>query len=161
MKPCSRVLIYLENTQQIVANKVETQNKHTQVGFFYTGSLCNEVHVFPMSFFTFIVTSKVLVNIWMQWNIALRSAFSRDGQKKLCLFVSLENFSIIWRRHHCHRRATNFDLCSAITAIEQWGFFKVPHPLWHGAFVYNGHLWGPVKHTPIAERLVVELSLPV
>ena len=24
-------------------------------------------------------------------------------------------------------------------AIEQWGFFSVPHLLWHGTFVYNDH----------------------
>ena len=28
------------------------------------------------------------------------------------------------------------------------------------SFFYNGHLRGPVTHTPIAERLEVELSLP-
>ena len=37
----------------------------------------------------------------------------------------------------------------------------VPHLLWHGASVYNGHLRRPVTLTPIAERLAVELSLPV
>ena len=56
-----------------------------------------------------------------------------------CLFVCLEflvpleNFSLIWRRHHC--RAVNFDLCSPLMAIEQWGFFSMPHLLWHGASV--------------------------
>ena len=40
-------------------------------------------------------------------------------------------------------RAANFYLCSALRAIEQWGFFSVPHLLWHGASVYNGHLRGP------------------
>ena len=79
----------------------------------------------------------------------------------LGVFVPLENFSVIWRRHHCRWRAANFDLCSAHMAIEQWGFFRVPHLLWHGASVYNGHLRGPVTLTPIAERLAVELSLPV
>ena len=44
-------------------------------------------------------------------------------------------------------------------AIEQWGFFSVPHLLWHGASVYNGQLRGPVTLAPIAERLAVELSL--
>ena len=77
------------------------------------------------------------------------------------LFVPLENFSLIWRRHHCLWRAANIDLCSVLTAIEQWGFFSVPHLMWHGASVYNGHLRGPVTLTPIAERLAVELSLPV
>ena len=44
-------------------------------------------------------------------------------------------------------------------AIEQWGFFSVPHLLWHGASVYNGQLRGPVTLAPNAERLAVELSL--
>ena len=33
--------------------------------------------------------------------------------------------------------------------------------LWHGASVYNGHLRGPVTPSSIAERLAVEMSLPV
>ena len=80
----------------------------------------------------------------------------------LCVFffvclefiVPFETFSLIWRRHHCRWRAANFDLlCSALMAIEQWGFFSVPHLLWHGASVYNCHLRGSVTHTPITERL--------
>ena len=75
------------------------------------------------------------------------------------IYVPLENFSIIWRRHHYRWRAANFDLCSALMAIEQWGFFSLPHLMWHGPSVYNGHIQGPVTLTPIAERLAVELSL--
>ena len=56
--------------------------------------------------------------------------------------VPLENFSLIWRRHHCRWRAASFDLCSALMAIEQWGFFNVPHLLRHGLTVYCGHLRG-------------------
>ena len=55
----------------------------------------------------------------------------------------------------------NFYLCSALMAIEQWGFFSVPHLLWHGASVYNYHLQVPVTLTHIAERSAVELSQPV
>ena len=42
----------------------------------------------------------------------------------VCLkfIVPLENFSLIWRRHHFRWRAANFDLCSVFMAIEQWGF---------------------------------------
>ena len=76
-------------------------------------------------------------------------------------FVPLENLSLMWRCHDCQWRAANFDLCSALMAIEQWGFFCVPHLLWHGESVYNGHLRGPVSLTPTAERSAVELSLPV
>ena len=42
-----------------------------------------------------------------------------------------------------------------------WPFFSVPHILWHGRFVFNGHLPGPVTLTPNTERLAVELSPPV
>ena len=79
----------------------------------------------------------------------------------LWLFVPLENFSLKWRRHHCRWKAANFDLCSALMPIEEWGFFSVPHLLWYGPTVYNGHLRGPVTLIPVAERLAVELSLPV
>ena len=90
-----------------------------------------------------------------------------DFWQYFCLFVCLdfivplENFSLIWRGHHYRWRAVNFDLCSALMAIEQWGFFSLPHLLWHGPTVYNDHLWGPVTLAPFAEPLAVELSLPV
>ena len=38
---------------------------------------------------------------------------------RLWFIVSLENFSLIWRRQHCRWRAANFELCSALMAIEQ------------------------------------------
>ena len=79
----------------------------------------------------------------------------------LWFFFPLENFSLIWRRHHYRWRAVNFDLCSTLMVIEQWRFFSVLHLLWHGTYVYNSHLRGPVTHTPIAERLAVDMSLPV
>ena len=81
----------------------------------------------------------------------------------VCLefFVPLENFSLIWRRHHCRWRSAHFDLRLALVAIEQWGFFNVPHPLWHGPNLYNGHLRGSLALTPFSERLAVKLSLPV
>ena len=81
----------------------------------------------------------------------------------VCLgfFISLENSSLIWRRHHCRWKAANFDLCSALMVIEGWGFFFVSHLLWHWASVYNAHLRGPVTLTPIAECLALELPVPV
>ena len=96
------------------------------------------------------------ISIHYLWHHNTKSSMLNTG-----FLVPLENFSVIWRRHHCRWRASNFDLCSAIMAIEQWGFFSVLHLLWHGASVYNGHLQGPLKYTHIAKRLAVELSLPV
>ena len=57
--------------------------------------------------------------------------------------VPLENFSLIWRRHHYRWRAANFDLCSELMAIEQWGFFSVPHLLWHGSSIIMVIFEGP------------------
>ena len=69
-----------------------------------------------------------------------------------CFSTHSRNFSFIWRCHHYRWRSAKFDLCSTLMAIEQWGFFSVPHLLedpWHSS-------------TSIAERLAVELpSLPV
>ena len=58
-------------------------------------------------------------------------------------FSKIENFPLIWRRHHYRWRAANFDLCSALMVIEQRDIFSVPQLLWHRASVYNGHLRGP------------------
>ena len=84
---------------------------------------------------------------------------SSSFQVCLGFYVPLEKVSLIWRRHHDRRRASNVDLCSALMAIEQSGFFSEPHLLWHETSAYNGHLRGPVTLTPNAERFVVELSL--
>ena len=59
-------------------------------------------------------------------------------------FVPLENFSLIWRCHLCRWRAANFNLSSALVAIEHWGFFSLPYLLWHGAsvkMVISEDLW--------------------
>ena len=36
-------------------------------------------------------------------------------------FRPFGEFLLIWRRHHYRWRAANFDLCSALMAIKQWG----------------------------------------
>ena len=40
-------------------------------------------------------------------------------------------------------------------------FFNVPRLLCHGQILFNGHLRGPVKLSPVAERFAVWMSLPV
>ena len=75
----------------------------------------------------------------------------------LCFIVPLENFPLIWKRHHYRGRAANFDLCSALMAIEQWGlFYKRTTPTVTRASAYNALLRGPVTLTPTAERFAVE-----
>ena len=41
--------------------------------------------------------------------------------------------------------------------IEQYGLFGVPHLLWLGTFVYNGHLRGSITLTPALEWFTVEI----
>ena len=41
-------------------------------------------------------------------------------------------------------RAANFDLCSALMAIEQWGFFSARHLLRHGSTLYIP--WKQIVH---------------
>jgi hypothetical protein len=45
-----------------------------------------------------------------------------------------QNFSFIWRRHHCRWRAAKFR--PMLGAFEQGGIFIVQHLLWHGASVF-------------------------
>ena len=90
------------------------------------------------------ITCQIIIVCLFDWGL---SSHSR-------IVHSYGDVSIIVKR-------CKFDLCSALMAIEQWGFFSVPHLLLHGASVYNGYLREPVKLTTIAERLAVELSLPV
>ena len=37
-----------------------------------------------------------------------------------------------WRRHYYRWRAENFDQCPSLMAVDQLGFYIVPHLLWHG-----------------------------
>ena len=73
-------------------------------------------------------------------------------------FVCVGFFRSYWRiihsygdvMHHYRWKAANYDLCLVLIAIEQWKFFSVPHLLWHGSSVDNGHLRGLEMLAPIA-----------
>ena len=57
--------------------------------------------------------------------------------------VPLENFSL--ETSPLPVKGCKFWPMLAFMAIEQWGFFNVPHPLRQGPTVYKGHLQGPVN----------------
>ena len=78
----------------------------------------------------------------------------------LRVYVFLDNFSLIWKRQHYQWRASNFNLYSELIGIEHGVFFSEPHLLWYGTFVYDRHLWETMTLTPVAERLLMGLSLP-
>ena len=75
----------------------------------------------------------------------------------LTLFVPIENFSLIWRRHYYRRRASNYYLYT-------WNSWPLSSEgsLACNTFCDTGHtLIMGVTLVPISERLAVELSLPV
>ena len=58
-------------------------------------------------------------------------------------------------------KAVNFDLCSTLISIEQWGFLNVPHLLWNRPTLHNGHPRGPMTLTLVAERLAGAVTICV
>ena len=102
-------------------------------------------------------------------NLNLTCIFVKRTQT-VCLFVvclfgvllPTREYSLIWRRHHNRWRTSNFDLCSAPMATEQWGFFSLPHlycDTEHPFVMVNNPRTG--TRAPVNERLAVELSLSV
>ena len=99
---------------------------------------------------------------WMYWCFSSTTKLSMKSGKK-CLFgfffcPTREFFSHL-EMSPLPLKACTFYLCSALMAIELWGIFSMPHLLWHGPTLHNGHLRGPVTLTTVVERLAVELSL--
>ena len=103
-----------------------------------------------------ILIRKAHLSLRLRWD----KSESRRGYFFVCLFGiyrPTREFSLTRRRHHYWWRAANFNLCSALIAIEQWGFFSVQHLLWHKASVYNCHFWGPVTLTPCQSCIMLIL----
>ena len=90
------------------------------------------------------------------WNLEELYFFCCLCVSLLMVFVPIENSSLMWRRHHYWWRGANFDLCSALMAIKQRVFFSVPH-LHPFIIVVSKN----PRHTSVAERLALEVSLPV
>ena len=65
---------------------------------------------------------------------------SKNGFHDSESFKTNTFFGFDWSFSSNWWRTSNFDLYSALMAIEQWGFFSVPHLLRQGASVYNGHM---------------------
>ena len=90
---------------------------------------------------------KIELNLWEKPELFY--LFCKKNKLFRVFRPTREVFAHFWTRYHCRWKAANFDLCSALMAIEQWGFLCVAKLLWHGASVYNGHLRGPVTLIPI------------
>ena len=113
----SKLLLQLENKQQIMQNNVETQ--HNRMYSLYIGSLCNVA--FPMARFTCIVTSQVFVEIWMRWSIALSAAFY-TGRKHLWIVFSFKNMIpelsfLSWYERHLSIKAIVHEFYSSLSNV--------------------------------------------
>ena len=84
-----------------------------------------------------------------------------------CIFMILTRWNFVWGLSLGDVTINGEGLQLLTYARHSWSlssegfFFNVPHLLWHGATLYNGYNWRPVTLTPVAERLAVDLSLPI
>ena len=74
------------------------------------------------------MAARLLCSLQLLWFTLHWSSMLVFNGFHVCMgfIVPLENFSFILRRHHYWKRAENFDLCSTLMAIMQWGFLA-----WH------------------------------
>ena len=143
--PVTQIIVYL-----IIFNTLRFQNK--------------------VQFVQYCVRSKVKVCVHITilgvrfWHLILCLAWIDLLQWKQFLFVCLVFFCPtcqFFTRHHCRWTAANFWPMLDIVAVGQWVFFNVLYLLWPGPTLYHYHLRVPMTLIRVAERLAVELSLPV
>ena len=84
---------------------------------------------------------------------------TKQGNMKKSGFVCL--FVFVFRNVTNAREGLQILTCARHSWPLSSKGFSMPRLLWHKASVYNGHPRRPPTLTPIAERLAVELSLPV
>ena len=113
--------------------------------------------------------SVVIVNYWIHvviiWILSFALFFCFCMFVWLEFFVQLENFFTYMYMETSPLSVKGCKFWPMFGTHGHWAvkvFWPVtPVLLWHGSSVYAGHLRGPVTLAPIAERLAVELSLPV
>ena len=114
---------------------------------------------------------------WRAWtfikHVAHRqwcSLSAHEQQRNLLEFCLFElGFSSHLRYFHSHGDVTiTGEGLQILTYSLHWWQFSIEgsllcHLLWHGTsiLIYNGHFEGPVTLIPVAERLAVEMILPV
>ena len=88
----------------------------------------------PEKYSQLIDMANIILCDWSQFHFAC----ANFKEKYVLIFfvclgfiIPLDNFSHIWKIHHCRWRVAIFDLCLALMIIEQLGFFIVPHLLCH------------------------------
>ena len=79
----------------------------------------------------------------------------------LGFFISIQNFSLTWRRHYYHEGLKILTYAQHSWPLSSEGSLACHIYCDTQASIYNDHVYGPVTLAPIADYLAVELSLPV
>ena len=155
---CVRNSVFImRNWFAMIENKCWNYEKYISMfsEYHYQADLKDLSHVFLGKYFAaWFRKTKCVVMITTEGSTKIITFMTPRAGVLVCLFV--------WCFSSHSRTFISFGdwlkICTyALMAIVQSGFFSVPHLLWHGASVYNGHLRGPMTLSPYAERLAVEL----
>ena len=91
---------------------------------FWTHTLCPQRSSKWLVYMVHVLNVVPYHNInWADMQLTTDERISQKGVKAKSTFVCvgflvpLENFSLIWRRHHCLWRAAKFDQCSTLWAM--------------------------------------------
>ena len=119
----------------------------------YGGNLLSVVETYSFFLFIFLLFSFLYLNVTydVRWNSFC--IFGGFRPTREC-FTHLETLPL---------PVKGCKLWPTLGSHGHWAvrFFSVPHLLWHGVSVYNGHFRRTVTLTSFSERLAVKLSLPV
>ena len=85
----------------------------------------------PIMYFRFVKRRPRESNISLK-TAKVMSSFVTNGSFMFVVFRLTREFFTHLGTSPLPWRGANFDLCSALMAIEQWVFFSVPHVMWHG-----------------------------
>ena len=114
-----------------------------------------EVHVDTINFPSFLSCKS--------HSVYVNTSFDMVYLKSFICFVYLFEVICLTLDFFTHSETSPVPVkgCKFWHMLGTYGHWAVSVLLWHGASVYNGHLQGPVTLTPNAERLPVELWVPV
>ena len=95
---------------------------------------------------------------------SMQMMFQKLSLEKMKTFFQIHPHIYLFFQHAAHGQLIIY-LVVSLVHLDCYKIFvkfvSLPHLLWHGASIYNGHLRGSMTLTPVDEHLAVELSLPV
>lgn len=127
--------------------KIPHMTSHTQMpwwprlGFTFKMASWTKIHlIFKYKLIIICVRSVFCMIVYMYWY--LLSILTQNAYICRFLFCSFWGFSSDSIIFHLYGAITIAGEALQISTYAQHSFFSVPHPLWHGTPVYDGHLRG-------------------